>query len=246
MTLTRWLPRRQAVRLRAASYAGSLVDRVPAGQVGVSGIIPDANALASISSTVVGIAADGAAEIVLRIPTPTAGTQIQLSLTEEDGSAAGADGYLTTLLPSDPASSTLGGNPITVTSVPLSSGEAMAFAVYYTPKDFVRDGNSSDSSMATRDEFVDVSSGGSVQTQQEIEIVRPPVTFIHGLWGNAGDGSQIMAYLASRGPDLTPSFLNYDGSVVILSSNPNYGMNVIASGGRTRVRIRCCRCSAQP
>lgn len=92
----------------------SLLDPVPT-EVTADGINPDANALASISNnTVVGIAADGAAEAVLEIQTPSAGTAVQLSLANESNNPAAAGsgnafGYLTTLLPSDPSASTAAG-----------------------------------------------------------------------------------------------------------------------------------------
>lgn len=210
-----------------SSYGTSLVDPVPAKEVSASGINADANGLAAISSTLAGVAADGATEIVVRIAAQSAGTTIQLSMADENAvpAAAGSGnalGYLTTLLPSDPAASTAGGQPITVTTVPVASGGAMAFAVYYVPKDFVRDGNSNDPSLATRNVFVAVSVGGAIQLEQPIDIVRPPVAFIHGIWGANGNGSGIMLALVNSGSGLMPHFLNYAQPVTVTSSNPMY------------------------
>lgn len=166
---TQWLSRVSYI----SPYTPSLVDPAPAGEVNANGVIADANALSASSNTVVGIAADGAAEIVVRISAPSAGTAIQLSVADENDNPAAAGsgnalGYLTTLLPSDGSSSTAGGQPITVTTVPVASGGAMAFAVYHAPKDFVRDGNSTDPTLSNRPEFVEVSAGGTVQTRSKL------------------------------------------------------------------------------
>lgn len=106
----------------------------------------------------------------------------------------------------------------------------MAFAVYYAPKDFVRDGNSNDSSIGVRDVFADASVGGVVQAEQPIAIVRPPVVFIHGIWGSDDDGDQILSSLLSEGVGLTTYALGYDGPVTIASSTPSYGSNLVVSG----------------
>ena len=213
----------------------SLVDPVPTGEVSATGINADANGLSTASSTVVGVAADGATEIVVRVAAPSAGTSMQLSLADEKGTpaapgSANALGYLTTLLPSDPAASTINGQPITVTTVPVAGGSAMAFAIYYVPKDFVRDGNSIDPYSVTRDVFVEVSSGGAITNAQAVEIVRPPVAFIHGVWGSGDDGNQILSSLMNEGVGLTTYALGYDGTVSIASSTPSYGSDLVVSG----------------
>lgn len=219
-------------------YTTSLVDpatSVPS-EVGASGVDPDAAGLAAISSTVAGVAADGAAEIVMRIAAPAAGTSIQLTLTDENGNPATAGsqsalGYLTTLLASDPPASTAQGQPITVTTVPIAGGGGMAFAVYYTPRDFVRDGNTTDSTLSNRPVFVETGVGGTVQTAQEIEIVRPPAVFIHGLWGSPFDGDNIMASLTNDGVGLKAYAVGYNGSVTVLYSTPSYGSGAVTVSG---------------
>jgi pimeloyl-ACP methyl ester carboxylesterase len=214
-------------------YTTSLVDPVPV-EVNGSGVNADANGLAAISSTVVGMAADGTTEIVVRISIPSAGTAVQLSLADENNNPAAAGsgnalGYLTTLLPSDGTYSTAGGRPITVTTVSTGNG-AMAFAVYHAPLDFVRDGNARDPSLPTRNVFVEISTGGTIQTEQSIEIVRPPVVFIHGIWGTTDDGDDILSSLMSDGVGLTAYALGYEGTVEITSSIPSYGSNLTVSG----------------
>lgn len=212
----------------------SLVDPVPADEVISTGINPDANGLAAISNTVAGIAADGAAEVVVRIAAPSAGSAIQLTLTDENGNPAPAGsgnalGYLTTLLQSDPAGSTAAGQPITVTTVSTGSG-AMAFAVYHAPADFVRDGNSDDPSYGSRVVLVQEDVGGVLKAEPQIDIVRPPVAFIHGIWGSGDDGDQILSSLTSEGAGLTTYALGYDGPVTVASSTPSYGSNLTVSG----------------
>jgi len=204
-------------------------------EVSSAGVISaDANSLSLVSSTVSGIAADGAAATVLRIAAPAAGTAFTLTLLDENGVAAGSGsdgalGYMTTLLPSDPPTSTAAGTPITVTSVALASGGSMAFAVYHAPKDFVRDGNALDSELPVRTVSVQLSGGGA-SLQQPIQIVRPPVTFIHGIWGSGDDGDQILSSLMSAGMGLTTYALGYDGAVPIISSTPSYESNLSVSG----------------
>jgi len=236
---THVLPEAESVLEQIYNYgcgnlAPSMIDPVPAGEVNAQGVIADANGLSTSSNTVVGIAADGAAEIVVRVAAPSAGTAMQLSLTDENGTpapagSANALGYLTTLLPSDGTASTAGGQPITVTTVSVASG-AMAFAVYHAPKDFVRDGNTNDTNAGIRNVLVQGAVGGAQLLQAQIDILRPPVVFIHGIWGSGDDGDEILSSLMADGTGLTTYSIDYDAPVTVASSDPSYGSNLTVGG----------------
>ena len=213
----------------------SLVDPAAAQEVAGNSINQNPNTVASISNTVLGVAADGTAEIVLRIDAPTAGTALTLSLVDENGNPAAAGsqnalGYLKTLLTTDAPASTAGGTPITVTTVAVTGSGSMAFAVYVPPKDFVRDNNSSDPILSVRTVSVQISGSGLSQ-QQPIEILRPPVAFVHGIWGGPFDGSDILSSLLKDNVGLMTYAIDYAGLITILSSSPTYGSGSLTVSG---------------
>jgi len=221
--------------LQSGPLTPTLVDPVAAQDVTDGSITTNPNTLALISNTVFGAAADGTAEIVVKIAAPTAGTALTLTLLDENGNPAVAGsqnalGSLKTILTTDTPSSTVDGTPITVTTVAVTGGGSMAFAVYTPPKDFVRDNNSSDPLLPNRTVSVQITANDETQ-QQIVAILRPPVAFVHGLWGGPMDGSGIMVALSNDQVGLMPYELDFAGQITLLTTNPGYGPGSLSVSG---------------
>ena len=136
--------------------------------------------LASKGRLVRGVAADGVTQVVLRLPTTSVGEEISFAILDGPG------GSQSTSIDRDGALGAVGTEPnassITVSS--QNTSPPLAFAIYRAPKDFPRcdpDGSCMDTNEATRKVTIQVNnSEGSFET--EIDIERPPVLLIHGIW----------------------------------------------------------------
>jgi hypothetical protein len=142
-----------------------------------------------------GIAADGTAQLVLRISgaCTIGGEQLTTAITSDanvpfsadDDGALGTPGSLTA---QNVLSLTADG---TTDPVPASVSAGMAFAAYRAPVDFVRRDYpiASDSSANQRTIMVNVTSqtNPSRSFAVPITIVRPLVVVIHGVWSNTED-----------------------------------------------------------
>jgi pimeloyl-ACP methyl ester carboxylesterase len=141
--------------------------------------------LATQGRTVSGVAADGVAEIVIRIPASQLGQTFTLAVETEpkdDGvtqpsTSVAEDGGLAATGPAPNFQSS-----VTVSAVATSSGQYYAFAVYRAPLDFIRAGNTYDTAQAHK-QIVIMSETGPVP----VSIIRPPVFLIHGIWGQPED-----------------------------------------------------------
>lgn len=208
----------------------SLIDPVPQ-YVDGGGIAAPLSALASATQTVMGVSADGAAQIVVRVSGANAGDPITLTLLDANGNPTTdtcGEGYLEALPGGGSCSSAIGGS-ITITAENNGSGSATAFAVYHAPQDFVRPDNAVDSSARTRTVSIQVIDNGS-STTQVIQIVRPPVVLVHGLWGSAGDwhgsNGDNGVFETLQSSNLFPiTFANYDAPLYLSTSVPTYPLN---------------------
>ncbi len=161
-----------------------LLDPVPdlVNQAG-DGVLTDPETLATGGTQVMGVAADGAARLVLQIYGSFAGEQLTLML-QGDGAPnqnglAQPDGILQTLLPVDGMAS---GSQITVTAQQTSKGP-IAFAQYFPSKDFSRGGN--DDTSASRQVTITAKSQASGRSNQTTStMTRPVVVLVHGIWGS--------------------------------------------------------------
>ncbi|MBL8227367.1 MAG: alpha/beta fold hydrolase [Bryobacterales bacterium] len=165
----------------------SLIDPVPTLVSGNS-VTGDASRLANLSlgRHVEGVAADGVARILLRIPACTAGERITVTLEDENGAPVGSGRSSTYGGLGAAGTSSLSGTSIEVTAAVFNgdSTNPMAFAVYLSPLDFVRD--SGDNSAAVRSVNVSAklpSQAGPIGA--EVKITRPPVVLLHGIWSNS-------------------------------------------------------------
>lgn len=173
--------------LRVDSFSGSTDLLDPISQLlnsSGTGIIADPLNPTFVSNSVIprlGVAADGAAKLVVRFNAPSAGV-VFFSLVDQTGQALfGADenGYLTNLQ----------GSPITgLTAISTTATNigSKAFAVYTAPSDFIR-ANSSDATASQRQVFIQtrfVSGNSVIQQQTAILVVRPLILLVHGIWSD--------------------------------------------------------------
>ena len=137
-----------------------------------------------------GVAADGAAKLVIRYPVPSAG-MVEFSLVDENGNAianppnAQENGALSAL------GGGTGADTVSVNTVTTSAGE-MAFAVYTAPSNFVRAGSTAEQDKQAFERgapFVHVKpvfipTGGSMVEGEKvpIKVKRPLVFLVHGIW----------------------------------------------------------------
>jgi pimeloyl-ACP methyl ester carboxylesterase len=134
-----------------------------------------AAALTSKGRAVQGVAADGVSEVVVRIPADKLGEQFALSVNTPDAEY----GYLG-VLGDRPNSTTLS---VVAVSTPLGP---MAFAVYRAPPAFARPGDIDDSGIKRTTNIRVHAVDTGLDTIVPVEIVRPPVVLVHGLWGDRG------------------------------------------------------------
>lgn len=166
VTRTNWL----ACQVRAVS----LVDPVPsllATLFTASQGTIDTSALTSKGRIVKGVSADGVTKIVLRIGASQVGEQISFTVNDPNSE----NGTLGTL------SGNFSNNTVSVTAVSTPLGP-MAFALYKAPKDFARWGGIDDN-LGIRTVNIVANYGGGV-LNIPVEIFRPPVVLVHGIWSD--------------------------------------------------------------
>jgi len=218
--------------------SSSLIDPISAGLVNGSGVTYNGSLSAAISQTVSGVAADGVAQVVLRITGANAGDSVQITLSDGSdilpaGTDAPGEGYLDSFPDQSvgSSSSVATGGTLTVIAQTISGRSAEAFAIYTAPQDFVRPGVAADIGVAARSidlQIIDTSNGSSAT--QKILIVRPPVLFVHGIWGDISDfyGADGLTglYQTVAGSEMylsnALSFALYDSDVNITSSTPSF------------------------
>jgi pimeloyl-ACP methyl ester carboxylesterase len=142
--------------------------------------------LAKMGTIVTGIAADGAAQVAVRVKTEQEGT-VEFSLTEEGGGVE---------LPANNFNGSLsqvgqgtGSSTVSVPAVNVDGVGPMAFAAYHAPRDFARGSDSSEARDPDRKVFIRIrlrtSTGETVESTESLRIVRPPVVLVHGIWSSA-------------------------------------------------------------
>ncbi len=220
----------------------TMLDPVPLGpsdslieSVALSGTprFKEAEYLATKGREVKGIAADGVAQIVIRIPANSM-NDITVRVKEDtrclDGNSDSYGRiYDAFAPPSDIFQSTPTGD-LTLRPVATSKGP-MAFAVYRAPADFVRSDCPSNATTDTgrAQRSVTLQFGAGI-ADLEVTIVRPPVMVVHGMWAtsdNLGD----LIQLASLGViDLKVKLVNYGLNVFLLSGIPDGRSNFFVPG----------------
>lgn len=163
-----------------------------------------------------GAAADGVTQILVRILASKAGNTFNLSLLDENGNPADQSSigglFQVGEVPTSAA------NTLTATATDTSGG-AMAFAVYLAPSNFTRD--SSDDGLANRSVTLQI--GGTSQATTTINVVRPPVVVIHGLWGTNSDWSGFTPLVSDPQNRFHVGYADYSGFVPgITATSPSY------------------------
>jgi probable HAF family extracellular repeat protein len=150
--------------------------------------------LASQGRVVQGVAADGVAQVVIRIAANSVNEPFTITLFNDQGvqsTDVDADGGLAQV-GTDPLSSGVSSS-ITVTAQETNGGsgpsQPMAFAIYRAPVDFVRASSAGDKSLSNRTVRIKFQANDitTYDSTKNITVVRSPVMLIHGLWSNAED-----------------------------------------------------------
>ena len=211
-----------------------LIDPVPdlLNQAG-DAIVSDWKTLAGGQTVVHGVATDGAARLVIRISGGFAGQQFTLSVVNDGVQpSSGLPQPLGTIAQTDGSHA---GSQITVTARHVWSNGVdlgvMAFAQYFPPPDFSRGGN--DDNIASRIVQLQVTSpdGSFTPVSANITLWRPPLVFVHGLWGSPDDWNTFGRPINdSRFPILERA--NYSRNLYYLSgTNPTYNPPILLTGG---------------
>jgi pimeloyl-ACP methyl ester carboxylesterase len=142
---------------------------------------------------VMGAAADGASEVIIRI-----------SGLPED---AGQD-YVQISLPNGEVDGSLDSN------IQILNG--VFEQIYLAPKDFVRKGHAEDLNAAKREVRISIitRSGGVEIEHQPFYLFKPPVVLIHGIWGKSSDFNAMLSFL-------TKNYLNGNTVLVYSARYPN-------------------------
>lgn len=198
-------------------------------------VIQDPERLAIGGTPVTGIAADGAARLVVLLYANSPGDQLTVTLTPADSVQNQNDlpqpiGTLQTILASD---GTQSGTLVTVTAVDTTIG-ALAFVQYFPPRDFSR-GGPDDASSSRSAKISVTSSARAANYTANVTIWRPPVVLVHGIWGTlddwdlfAFDPQTLQSFSPAIGQFWTEK-AHYSDPVSIESSTPQYQPVLIAN-----------------
>ncbi|HEX7183162.1 MAG TPA: Ig-like domain-containing protein [Thermoanaerobaculia bacterium] len=178
----------------ASGDAPRMIDLdTPAGAKPVEYLRPDPQILAHAryGARVRGLAADGVTPVLLRFRAPGPGT-VTFTVADDRGSRDPARaGQLADPLAPRPIAYA---NPVTV-PVQQVETNSWAFAVLTAPLDFVRPGIESDKGrgkdnprkLPVKVVFTPQGGGSTLTVTRDLDLVRPPVMLIHGVWSKAGN-----------------------------------------------------------
>jgi pimeloyl-ACP methyl ester carboxylesterase len=169
----------------------------------------DPNVLGNQGTVIQATAADGVAKVVIRISGLTPSQTITLDLLNDQGTLAdvGQNGGL-----GDPGNTTFTQNSLNLSAQPVGSNY-MAFAVYSPPADFARPSVQADNSLVSRLVTVQIQdSHGNQLTSSNIQILRPPVLFIHGIWSDQSTWNEFDARMKTLLPNLFTCRVDYSAS----------------------------------
>jgi pimeloyl-ACP methyl ester carboxylesterase len=165
-----------------------------------SSITSDLNTLATGGKTVSGVAADGVTQLLIRVDGLTQGQQVNVSIVDETNSvpATGEDGTLST-----PQGGTTAG-PAYVSPAPQFASAINGydgFVLYQSPIDFVRASalGAGDSGVGSHQVTIQVTdTNNNLLASSPLVILRAPVLFVHGLWGDPGTWTQFDSFLKTN------------------------------------------------
>ncbi len=226
-------------------YIGATLEDPPLNSRKNGAIVGDPVALATTSTPVQGVAADGVTQTMVVIPSTTPGQSFTVSLQSDQGRPGdpSQDGALGQF---GATSSQINQNSITVTADSNPSGPHFAVATYLAPVDFVRGAPGAytgtcqpqfalsptvdyDENLACRTVTITVTAAGQGNQQPitvPVLIVRPPVMLVHGIWASPSAWDRFSPLYASAGGYAPPdtrfaiSLLHYNDRVLV-SANSN-------------------------
>ncbi len=197
---------------QVATY--QLIDPVVAGLISGTSITTTVNSIAGATTGVVkGAAADGTAQVILRIPAKSVGQSFTVTVINDanaPSTSVANDGGLLALggSPSSAASS------LVVTAVQITSGYE-AFAIYLAPVNFSR--TSSDYTLTTRSVTLQVTSPPPTVTgTASVTVARPPVVLVHGLWGSAASFDNFTPLITETLFDI--NYATYNNAITSITS----------------------------
>jgi pimeloyl-ACP methyl ester carboxylesterase len=183
-----------------------------------NGILTDPNSLATLGTPVTGIAADGVARVLLRIPALSVGEQLTLTLLDDQGNPNPlAEGYAKLAAIGGPVQP----SPLQLTAVGTLQGP-MAFAIYIAPGNFNYQGLYSSATTRAVSFAVQAADATSFNTTAALKILRPPVLLVHGMWGDPSDWSNFTPLINDPRFFVRRATYNYPISGSILGSTPTY------------------------
>jgi pimeloyl-ACP methyl ester carboxylesterase len=175
-----------------------------------------------------GVAADGVARLVVRIPARQAGESISVDVRndgDERSTSVEEDGGLSSLDDQGTRSSL-------VNLVAQDTGQGpMAFAIFHAPLDFSR--GPQDERLLERHVSLRVTcrANGDSTGLTEVRIGRPPVVLVHGIWSSGANAwtefSPTEAPARALWEGLHPSKVDYSDPVNVISSVPSYPVFVV-------------------
>lgn len=194
-----------------------LVDPVLSSALQGSSITTDTERLAAATDVVRGVAADGAAQVVLRVPASRAGESLTVTVLGEGGAESNSAHDNGGLAP-------LGGNVdnvashLKVTAVATAKGP-IAFAIYRAPRDFAR--GTEDQGEDERQVTLEIRRSDGSTTSSDVDVLRPPVVLIHGLWDSPAAWDRFTA--VTNDSRFFVRRVDFSSAVTgILSSTPSY------------------------
>jgi len=159
------------------------------GRSFISGGVPSANpgTLSQGGASVVGVGADGAARVLVRI-TSFSGNPLILSLTDSDSlcQSQELDSTVVGSLQDALAPSTAFASHMSVQPRSLGTGIYEAYVWYQAPSQYIRTAcASSDVGRSNRALSLTVSGSGLTPVTQRLSVNRLPIVLVHGLWSDS-------------------------------------------------------------
>lgn len=189
-------------------------------------ITEDVELLGTKGRLVYGVAADGVARVVVRIPADSPGQQFTVRLLNDaeppsPSTSHHEDGELF-----DRAAQSNGVNSLVTNAVSTSAGP-FAFVIYVAPADFPRPGGQ-DEAKAKRHVLLEIQAQGQAAYMQPIEVIRPPVLLVHGLWSDSGSWDVFSPLSTGVDTRFVTSRADFSEQVAVSASVPSYSSEKLA------------------
>lgn len=169
----------------------TIIDPFPALMTGAE-VTSNPQQLSTLGKPVEQVVADGATQVVVRIPATKESERITVKVLSNCGkeddpktcslsSSVQADGGIREV----GASSGYCGDPFCnnqLVTAKMTTGGAMAFALFQAPADFAR--GSQDASRTERFVYLEMTYESGLNTHHKVQLLRPPVVLVHGIWGS--------------------------------------------------------------